>query len=73
MPATSPRRLDFVAMLVIASLASPATAAAYVDPVSGSVVIQVIAAAVLGAAVGVKRFWGNITDTIRRVFAKRKP
>jgi hypothetical protein len=54
------RCLLMLAALGAASLAWPAPAHAYIDPGTGSFVIQGIIAAVVGAGVAVRMFWGRI-------------
>lgn len=39
---------------------------AYLDPGSGSFIIQIIVATLLGGAIAVKAFWGQITRVFRR-------
>lgn len=51
-------------MLVVVSLGLPAAAHAYIDPGTGSFVIQGIIAAVVGAGVAIKMFWGRIKAAI---------
>lgn len=46
--------------VIAAVLLAPAVAGAYVDPGSGSLVLQGIIAAIVGAGVGVKVFWKRI-------------
>lgn len=43
---------------------APAVAHAYIDPGTGSFVIQGIIAAVVGAGVALKMFWGRITGAL---------
>ncbi len=38
---------------------------AYVDPLSGSVILQVLAAGLLGGMFVVKRFWSHITVSLK--------
>jgi hypothetical protein len=42
------------------------TAAAYIDPGSGSFIFQVLIGAVLGVALGVKAFWRRILGFFSR-------
>ncbi len=49
-----------LAALLAAALACPAPAYAYIDPGTGSFVIQGIIAAVVGVGVAVRMFWGRI-------------
>lgn len=52
-------------------LACPPRAHAYLDPGTGSYLIQVILAALLGGAVALKLFWRNISGFFRRLFSRR--
>lgn len=47
-------------------LAAPRVAHAYIDPVSGSVLLQVLAAGALATVFMLKRFWASIKSTARR-------
>ena len=53
-------------------LASTDTAHAYIDPGTGSYLIQIIAAAVLASIFVMKRFWKNIKEGVLRMVAKPK-
>jgi hypothetical protein len=57
-------------LLATALLLAPAAAHAYIDPGTGSFVIQGIIAAVVGAGVALKMFWGRITGALG---GKRRP
>jgi len=62
---TCPRPLPRTAIAVAGMLMlTPATAFAYIDPGTGSFVIQGIIAAVVGAGVFFKLFWGRIKTAI---------
>lgn len=63
MPFT-PRQCALLTIIVVAMLACPPDAQAYIDPGTGSFVIQGIIAAVVGAGVAVKLFWGRIKATL---------
>lgn len=55
-------------------LLTPGQAAAYIDPISGSIILQVLAAAALGALLTVKRVWMKVTGVWSRVWeAIRRP
>lgn len=41
---------------------------AYIDPGSGSMVIQIIIATALGGIVAIKMFWQNILRFIKKIF-----
>jgi precorrin-6B methylase 2 len=61
-----PRHLPHLLGLgVIASLAFPSPAAAYIDPGAGSLALQMLLAGALGTAYAVKRFWKRIVTTVR--------
>ncbi len=47
-----------VAVLLLAILPTPVYA--YLDPVSGSIILQVIAAGVFAGALTTKRFWARV-------------
>jgi hypothetical protein len=44
----------------------------YIDPGSGSYLLQVAVAGLLGAAFAVKSFWINIKTTFRDKFSRRR-
>ena len=50
---------------------SPKDAHAYIDPGTGSYIIQVILAAILGGAVTMKVFWKKIGAFLKRLFSKK--
>jgi membrane glycosyltransferase len=47
-------------------------AAAYIDPGTGSYVLQVAIAVLFGLAFSIKVFWKKITAFLRRTFAAKK-
>ena len=77
MTARSPFRLGRTASVLVLllcwQLLAPRAAAAYLDPLSGSIVVQVIAAAALGAAVGVRRSWQSILRVVRKLTGRAEP
>ena len=48
---------------------SGVTTLAYIDPVSGSIILQVLAAGALAGMFTVKRFWAHLRDRARRVWS----
>ncbi|MCU0244827.1 MAG: hypothetical protein MUE80_08955 [Acidobacteria bacterium] len=48
------------------------TAAAYIDPGTGSYVLQVAVAVLVGLAFSIKVFWKKIAAFLRKVFAGKK-
>jgi hypothetical protein len=57
-----------VLLLLLASTIWPSTAEAYIDPGSGSYLLQLILAAVFGALYAVKLCWRRIARAVTRVF-----
>lgn len=66
--------LRHLCILVLASLIIPealrAMALAYIDPLSGSVLLQVIAAGVLGAIFSTKTFVAKVRGAARSVWSR---
>lgn len=56
------------AILMVAGvlLLAPEPVHAYIDPLSGSIIFQVIAAAVLGASLTARRFWRRVLGVFTR-------
>ena len=52
-------------LLALLILCFPRPLAAYLDPGSGSFLLQVLVAGLLGASFAVKRFWGSIKSYFR--------
>lgn len=46
---------------------------AYIDPSTGSYLIQIFIAALVSVSLGVKIFWKNIKIFFKNVFSKGKP
>lgn len=63
-------KLGLLTMAFWALVAAPASA--YIDPGSGSYVFQVLVAAVLAGAVGLRAFWGRIRDFLSSIFIRQK-
>jgi hypothetical protein len=59
-------------VLVMALFFFPAQAHAYLDPGTGSYIIQIALAALVGALFAVRLFWGRIKAFFRRLFSKEK-
>jgi hypothetical protein len=49
------------------SVLVPRSAHAYVDPSTGSILIQVLVAGALGAAFTVKQWWGRVATAARQL------
>jgi hypothetical protein len=62
-----------LALLMLAlSLVVPPRAAAYIDPLSGSIVLQVVAAGFLAASFTAKRWWRGAVDRIHRLRGRER-
>jgi hypothetical protein len=61
--------MSLALVLLIAALLAPATAHAYVDPGTGSMVLQGVIAAVLGLGLTLKLYWRKIR---KRLTGKRE-
>jgi len=53
-------------------LCSP-SAYAYLDPGTGSMILQAVLAAVVGSALAIKMFWKRIKDIFFSIFRKKTP
>lgn len=51
-------------VVVLALILAPSAQATYIDPGSGSILLQAILAAVFGAAVTIRCFWQRIKMTL---------
>ena len=56
--------------LVAAHVAAPPTAHAYLDPISGSIILQALIAGVLGALLTVKRVSWAMRDFFSRLWKR---
>lgn len=57
-------------VLVLALLSAPAFA--YLDPGTGSYLLQLVLAGILGALLSIKLFWGKIKEFFRSLFTRDK-
>jgi len=60
----------FAALLVLFRSASPRTAYAYLDPGTGSYIIQILIAALAGGTYMVVASWGKIKTFLRSIISK---
>ena len=58
--------LRLMTLLLLASLVAPGPAYAYIDPMSGSLILQALAAGALAALLFVKRIWQRILEIFDR-------
>ena len=68
--ATVVRILRVLVVLGTISLAAPPPVHAYIDPLSGSIVFQVLVAGVLGALLTIKRWWASAFRIVRALFTR---
>jgi len=61
------RAFKLAVAFVLVSLIFPRTAYAYLDPGSGSYLIQIIVASLAGAGYGLKANWGKVKE----IFSKK--
>ena len=64
--------INFLAFIVLAVVFMPADAWAYVDPGTGSYILQIIAAGILGGLFAIKMFWFQVKEFFRRLFSRSK-
>ena len=57
-------------LFVLISIAAPPPAHAYIDPSSGSLLFQVIVAAVLGVVLSVRRWWARAIGLARGLLGR---
>jgi hypothetical protein len=60
----------FLLCTVLVTLVAPAPAFAYLDPGTGSVILQVLVAGLLGALFTIKTMWRNIKGFFGRMTGK---
>jgi hypothetical protein len=63
---------NFLAFVVLAIVIIPNNAFAYIDPGTGSYILQIIAAGILGGLFAIKMFWFQVKDFFRRLFSRNK-
>jgi hypothetical protein len=61
------RVLRLFCFLTLLSVLAPGAVHAYVDPSTGSIVIQVLVAGALGAAFMAKQWWGRVAAAVRQL------
>jgi hypothetical protein len=64
--------LSAAALLALLTLAAPSVAHAYIDPGAGSVLLQVILAAIFGSLLFFKIMWQRFRCAIARIFSRSK-
>jgi len=64
--------LAVISTAVLALVLLPRTAHAYVDPTSGSIVLQVALAIIFAALVTIRQWWAKASEMFRVLFRGRK-
>lgn len=64
------RIIIILALLAVIDLSFPRHAYAYLDPGTGTYLLQLLVAALLGAAVGIKIFWYKIKLFLKKLFSR---
>jgi hypothetical protein len=59
-------------VLIVTLFFFPVQAHAYLDPGTGSYIIQIALAALVGSLFAVRLFWGRIKAFFRRLFSKEE-
>lgn len=67
-----PRFAVPLVVVVVAALVFPRDVHAYLDPGTGSYVLQLVLAGVLGGMFAVKLFWKNIKGFFSNIFSSRR-
>lgn len=65
--------LDLAAWAFSVLLLVPAPAHGYIDPISGSIILQVVAASALAGLFTIKRFWRHVRSVAGRIRKKHLP
>lgn len=65
-------KMNATLLILIFLIVQPKEAHAYLDPASGSYVIQVIIAFMLGGLFAIKTFWRSINNFFTDLFLKRR-
>lgn len=63
---------SIIVFLLVYALFVPARAQAYLDPGTGSLILQVVIAGLLGMSLTFRRFWRIINSLFIRIFKKTK-
>lgn len=63
---------NIIFFLLLASLAFPKITHAYLDPGTGSFIIQIILSVVLGGIFAFKIFFTKIKQTFKKIFSKNE-
>lgn len=66
----APGPLTLLAFLGLFAVMAPTPAYCYIDPLSGSVIFQVLVASFLAAAFTLRRFWMQVTHLFRSVWQR---
>ena len=70
-PHKKPNPIELVFIVFLFLIISTKTAHAYLDPGTGSFIIQILAASALGGLFAIKTFWRNITGFLSNIFSSK--
>jgi len=59
-------------VLAVVLILAPSNAYAYIDPGTGSYILQIVLAALLGALFALKMFWRNVKDFLSGLLPGRQ-
>ena len=65
-------KYNIIILSLIFFVVSTQSTYAYLDPGTGSFILQVVAAGALGGLFAIKTFWGNITTFFSNILSKNK-
>jgi len=63
--------LQIFVFLILINAVLPLKADAYVDPGTGSMVLQIIVASIIGLTISIKAFWANIKMSFCSLLGKK--
>lgn len=69
-PARAHRSAQLFGLLVLFMVLAPSPAHAYIDPLSGSVIFQVVVAGLLAASFTLRTFWTRVVTNVRQAWAR---
>lgn len=66
------KNLKEIILVIIFFFCNISNAHAYIDPGTGSIILQAILALIAGTAVTISIWWGNLKAFIRKIFRSEK-
>lgn len=65
-----PRVGRLLALFAVLAAMLPRSAHAYLDPGTGSYILQILVAALFGSLFALKMYWNNVTGFLRNMFVR---